>query len=101
MLRQGRVVGRQDIERLFGAELAGRADHDTTLSAITLLLGAEAWDSLRSQGLSVTAAREVVVHSVTRMLEDACVSEASTPNAPVPTRRAGPDRPGPAGREGK
>lgn len=71
VLRQGRVVGRQDIERLFGPELTGRSDHDTTLSAITLLLGAEAWDSLRGQGLSVTAAREVVVHSVTRMLEDA------------------------------
>src|SRR4051812_35437271 len=57
VLRQGRVVGRQDIERLFGAELVGRTDHDTTLSAITLLLGAEAWDSLRAQGLSVSAAR--------------------------------------------
>jgi TetR/AcrR family transcriptional regulator of autoinduction and epiphytic fitness len=69
VLRQGRIVGRQDIERLFGAELAGRADHDTTLSAITLLLGAEAWDSLRAQGISVDAAREVVVHAVTRLLE--------------------------------
>ena len=39
VLHQGRVVGRQDIERLFGAELAGRVDHDTTLSAIILLLG--------------------------------------------------------------
>jgi len=69
VLGQGRVVGRQDIERLFGAELVGRADHDATLSAVTLLLGAEAWDSLRGQGLSVGAAREVVVHSVTRLLE--------------------------------
>jgi len=69
VLSQGRVLGRQDIERLFGAELVGRSDHDTTLSAITLLLGAEAWDSLRAQGLSVGAAREVVVHSVTRLLE--------------------------------
>ena len=56
VLRQGRTVGRQDIERLFGLELVGYADHDATLSAITLLLGAEAWDSLRGQGLSVTAA---------------------------------------------
>jgi AcrR family transcriptional regulator len=69
VLRQGRAVGRQDIERLFGGELVGRADHDATLSAITLLLGAEAWDSLRSQGLSVTAAREVIVHTVTRLIE--------------------------------
>jgi AcrR family transcriptional regulator len=70
MLRQGRIVGRQDIERLFGAELTGRADHDTSLSAITLLLGAEAWDSLRDQGISVGAAREVVLHAVTRLLEE-------------------------------
>ena len=65
----GPDVGRQDIERLFGEELVGRADHDTTLSAVTLLLGAEAWDSLRAQGLSVGAARDVVVQSVTRLLE--------------------------------
>jgi AcrR family transcriptional regulator len=89
LLRQARLVGRQDIERLFGTELAGRADHDTTLSAITLLLGAEAWDSLRSQGLSVGAAREVVVHAVTRMLEEACVSEAPTPDRPARARREG------------
>jgi len=89
LLRQARLVGRQDIERLFGTELAGRADHDTTLSAITLLLGAEAWDSLRSQGLSVGAAREVVVHAVTRMLEEACVSEAPTPDRSASARREG------------
>ena len=70
VLSQGRVVSRQDIERLFGAELVGRTDHDTALSAVTLLLGAEAWDNLRGQGLSVSAAREVVVHAVTRLLED-------------------------------
>ena len=70
VLRQGRLVGRQDIERLFGPELVGRPEHDTTLSAITLLLGAEAWDNLRAQGLSVGAAREVVVHSVSRLLEE-------------------------------
>jgi TetR/AcrR family transcriptional regulator of autoinduction and epiphytic fitness len=100
VLRQARLVGRQDIERLFGTELSGRADHDTTLSAITLLLGAEAWDSVRSQGLSVGAAREVVVHAVTRMLEEACASEAPTQGRAARTRRAGPDRPGPQGREG-
>jgi len=70
VLGQGRVVGRQDIERLFGAELATRDDHDVALSAVTLVLGAEAWDSLRAQGLSVRAARDVVVHTVTRLLEE-------------------------------
>jgi AcrR family transcriptional regulator len=70
VLTQARAVGRQDIERLFATELAARDDHDVTLSAITLLLGAEAWDSLRAQGLSVGAARDVVVHTITRLLEE-------------------------------
>jgi AcrR family transcriptional regulator len=70
VLRQGRLVGRRDIERLFGPELRGRVDEDVALSAITTLLGAEAWDSLREQGLSIDAAREVLTHTVTRLLED-------------------------------
>ena len=69
VLRTGREVGRQDIERLFGAVLTGRADHDIALGALTLLLGANAWDSLREQGLSVDAASEIVVHTMTRLLE--------------------------------
>ncbi len=69
LLQQGRLVGRQDAERLFGVELAGRSDHDVALSAITAILSAEAWDSLRAQGLSVDAANEVVVHAVTRLME--------------------------------
>ncbi|MGZ4713724.1 MAG: TetR/AcrR family transcriptional regulator [Acidimicrobiia bacterium] len=69
VLRQGRAVARHATERLFGPELTGRADHDVALSAVTVLLGAEAWDSLRSQGLSVAAAREVVIHAVNRLLE--------------------------------
>ena len=70
LLRQGRAVSRNDIERLFGAELKGRGDEDITLSAITTLMSAAAWDSLREQGLSVTAAREVVAHAVQRLLEE-------------------------------
>ena len=70
VLRQGRVISRQDVERLFGPELAGRADEDVALSAITTILGAEAWDSLRAQGLSPAAAREVLVHTVNRLLEE-------------------------------
>ena len=68
VLRAGRDVGRQDIERLFGPVL-GRADHEIVLGAITLLLGANAWDSLRDQGLSVDAASEIIVHTLTRLLE--------------------------------
>ena len=70
VLRQGRTVGRQDIERLFGAELGGRDDEDVALSAITTMMSAEAWDSLREQGLSVAAAHEVVAHAVDRLLEE-------------------------------
>lgn len=69
VLRAGRDVGRQDIERLFGPVLSGRADHEIVLGAITLLLGANAWDSLRDQGLSVDAASEIIVHTLTRLLE--------------------------------
>ena len=68
-LRAGRDVGRHDIERLFGPVLSGRADHEIALGAITLLLGATAWDSLREQGLSVDAASEIIVHTLTRLLE--------------------------------
>jgi TetR/AcrR family transcriptional regulator, regulator of autoinduction and epiphytic fitness len=69
VIRQGRVVGRQDLERLFGPPLSGRADEDVALSALTAVLGAETWDALREQGLSVDAAREVLVHTVVRLLE--------------------------------
>ena len=69
VLRTGREVSRQDIERLFGAVLTGRADHDIALGALTLLLGANAWDSLREQGLSVEAASEIIVHTMTLLLE--------------------------------
>lgn len=71
MLRVGRDVGRQDTERLFGPVLLGRADHDIALAAITLVLGANAWDSLRDQGLSVDAASEIIIHTVTRLLDKA------------------------------
>ena len=70
VIRQGRLVGRQDLERLFGPVLEGRADHDVALSALDAILGAETWDGLREQGLSVDAAREVLVHTVTRLLEE-------------------------------
>jgi len=70
VLRQGRVIGWQDVERLFGPALRGRVDGDVALSAITTLLGAESWDNLRDQGLSVAAAREVLVHAVSRLLEE-------------------------------
>ena len=69
VLNTGRDVGRQDIERLFGPVLARRADHDVVLGAFTLLLGANAWDSLREQGLSVEAASEIIIHTMTRLLE--------------------------------
>lgn len=69
VLRSGREVGRQDIERLFGTALDGRSDQDVVLGAITLLLGADAWDSLREQGLSVEAASETIIHTLTRLLE--------------------------------
>ena len=69
VLNTGRDVGRQDIERLFGPVLARRADHDVVLGAFTLLLGANAWDSLREQGLSVEAAGEIIIHTMTRLLE--------------------------------
>lgn len=69
LLRAGREVSRQDIERLFGPVLAGRADHDVALGAINLLLGAAAWDNLREQGLSTDAAAEIIVHTLTRLLE--------------------------------
>ena len=69
VLRSGREVGRQDIERLFGPVLVGRADHDVALAAINLLLGSSAWDNLREQGLSVDAASEIIVHTLTRLLE--------------------------------
>lgn len=69
VLRSGREVGRQDIERLFGPALHGRPDEDLVLGAITLLLGANAWDSLREQGLSVDAASETITHTLTRLLE--------------------------------
>ena len=70
VLRAGRDVGRQDVERLFGPVLRGRADHEIALGAITLLLGPNAWDSLREQGLSVDAANEIIVHTLTRLLEN-------------------------------
>lgn len=70
VIRQGRLVGRQDVERLFGPALEGRADHEVALSALSAVLGAETWDALREQGLSVDAAREVLVHTVTRLLEE-------------------------------
>ncbi len=69
VLSTGREVGRNDIERLFGVALAGRADHDIVLGAFTLLLGAATWDSLRAQGLSVDAASEIIVHTMTRLME--------------------------------
>lgn len=69
VLRSGRAVGRQDAERLFGPALIGRADDDIALGAITLLLSAAAWDSLRDQGLSVDAAAETIILSLTRLLE--------------------------------
>jgi TetR/AcrR family transcriptional regulator of autoinduction and epiphytic fitness len=69
VLSTGREVGRHDLERLFGPVLAGRADEDVVLAALTLLLGASAWDSLRAEGLSVEAANEIIVHTMTRLLE--------------------------------
>ena len=69
VLRSGRDVGHQDIDRLFGPVLVGRADHDVALGAINLLLGPAAWDNLRYQGLSVDAAGEIIVHTLTRLLE--------------------------------
>ncbi|MEP6624968.1 MAG: TetR/AcrR family transcriptional regulator [Acidimicrobiia bacterium] len=69
VLRAGREVGHQDIDRLFGPVLLGRADHDVALGAINLLLGAAAWDNLREQGLSIEAAAEIIVHTLTRLLE--------------------------------
>jgi hypothetical protein len=54
---------------LFGPILHGRADEDLALSALTAVLGADTWDALREQGLSAGAAREVLVHTVTRLLE--------------------------------
>ena len=69
VLSTGRDVGRHDLERLFGPALAGRADEDIVLGALTLLLGASAWDSLRAEGLSVEAANEIIVHTMTRLLE--------------------------------
>lgn len=68
VLRQGREVGRADVERLFGAELVGRTDHDIALSAINVMLSASTWDVLREQGLGPDAAREVVAHTVHRLL---------------------------------
>lgn len=70
VLRQGRVVGRLDLERLFGPVLEGRSDHDVALSALDAVLGAETWDGLREQGLSVDAAHEVLMHTVSRLLEE-------------------------------
>jgi hypothetical protein len=64
------VVGRQDLGRLFGPVLRGRTDEDVALSALNAGLGAETWDALREQGLSVDAAHEVLVHMVTRLLEE-------------------------------
>ena len=69
VLRSARDVGRQDAERLFGPALTGREDDDVVLGAITLLLGAAAWDSLRDQGLSVDAAAETISYTLTRLLE--------------------------------
>ena len=69
VLRAGRDVGRQDVERLFGPVVRGRADDDVVLSAVTLFLSAAAWDSLRDQGLSVDAAAEIITHTLTRLLE--------------------------------
>lgn len=70
VLRVGRDVARHDVERLFGAGLVGRDDHDIALGAVTLLMSAEAWDSLRVQGLSVEAAREIVLHTTARLLDE-------------------------------
>ncbi len=70
VLRLGRDVARHDIERLFGTGLSGRDDHDIALGAVTMLMSAEAWDSLRGQGLSVDAAREIVLHTAHRLLDD-------------------------------
>jgi len=68
VLRSGREVGRQDIERLFGPILLGRADHEVTLGAINVILGPKVWDDLREQGLSVEAANEIILHTLTRLL---------------------------------
>ena len=69
VLSTGRDVGRHDLERLFGPTLAGRTDEDVVLGALTLLLGPSAWDSLRAEGLSVEAANEIIVHTMTKLLE--------------------------------
>lgn len=69
VLRAGRDVGRQDVERLFGPVVRDRADDEIVLSAVTLFLSAAAWDSLRDQGLSVDAAAEIITHTLTRLLE--------------------------------
>lgn len=69
VLRAGRDVGRQDVERLFGSVVRGRSDDDIVLGAVTLFLSAAAWDSLRDQGLSVDAAAEIISHTLTRLLE--------------------------------
>ena len=69
VLRLGREVARYDIERLFGSGLVGRDDHDIALGAVTMLMSPEAWDSLRGQGLSVEVAREIVLHTTTRLLD--------------------------------
>lgn len=69
VLRAGRDSGRQDVERLFGPVVRGRSDDDIVLSALTLVLSAAAWDSLRDQGLSADAAAETITHTLKRLLE--------------------------------
>jgi AcrR family transcriptional regulator len=69
VLRQGRELGRTDVDRLFGPALAGREDHDLGIAAVGAVLSSETWDQLRDQGLSADAAREVLVHAVGRLLE--------------------------------
>lgn len=70
VMRAGRDVSRNDIDRLFGAVFTDDVDHEVALGGVTMVMSADAWDSLRRQGLSVEAAREIVLHTTSRLLDE-------------------------------
>ncbi len=67
MLASGRARARAEIERVFAAELAGRAD---AVEAVDLIASESAWQQLRThQGLDVTAASAVLRGALEPLLE--------------------------------
>ena len=72
ILRDARALSRADLERIFGAELAGPHEprRARTVAVLDVLTGPDTWETLREQhGLAVDDAMQCVIEAIVAQLE--------------------------------